>query len=128
VTGRRQQVPEARWSRALLAGAARRFGKLLSGFAAVTVAASLAVGLPSGNSVSRSLSTGFYLVGCLTLVLGFALAVRGPVRPGKGDARGLRWITPTERDDAIADSALFLALAVVLLLVGVLSDTRYPLL
>ena len=67
--GQRHPVPEARWSRAVIAGAARRFCKLILGFAAITVAASLAIGLPSGNSVSRSLSTGFYLVGCLALVL-----------------------------------------------------------
>jgi hypothetical protein len=111
-----------------VAGAARRFGKLVAGFAAVTVIASLAIGLPSGNSLSRSLSTGFYLAGCCTLVLGFALAARGPVRLGAGAARGSRWVTRSERADAIADSALLIAVGVVLLALGIASDTRYPLL
>lgn len=123
-----EPVPESRWSRAVLVGAARRFAKLILGFAGVTVVASLAVGLPSGNSLSRSLSTGFYLVGCVTLVVGFALAARGPVRAGTGEARGFRFITASERDGALADSAIFVAVGVVLLVVGVLSDTRYPLL
>jgi hypothetical protein len=127
VTEQQQPVPEPRWSRAVVAGAARRFGKLILGFASVTVAASLAIGLPSGSSLSRSLSTGFYAVGCATLLIGFALAARGPVRAGKGDGRGFRWITPSEREEAVADSAIFIALAVVLLMIGVLCDTRYPL-
>lgn len=121
-------APEARWSRAIVVGAARRLGKLLAVAAAVTALASVAIGLPSGNSLLRSLSTGFYLAGCCTLVVGFALAARGPLRPRGGDVRGFRWATPGERDDAIDDSALFIVLAVVLLVLGVATDTRYPLL
>jgi hypothetical protein len=60
-------------------------------------------------------------------VIGFALALRGPVRPGRDDRRRLRWIPLEERSDAIAEAALFVALAIVLLALGVLADTRYPL-
>jgi hypothetical protein len=54
--------------------------------------------------------------------------VRGPVRLGKNERGGYRVVTRDEREDAIADSALFVALGVVLLVIGVLADTRYPLL
>jgi hypothetical protein len=118
---------EPRWSRAVIMGAARRFGRLVLGVTGITVLASLAIGLPSGSSLSRSLATGFYVAGCVTLVLGFALAARGPVRIGRSEAGGVRFATASERDDAISDSAIFLALGIVLLLAGVLLDTRYPL-
>jgi hypothetical protein len=49
------------------------------------------------------------------------------VRVGRSEAGGVRLATTRERDDAISDSALFLALGVVLLAAGVLLDTRYPL-
>lgn len=112
---------------ALLSAAGRRLARLAVVTAAGTAIVSLLIGLLSGSSISRSLSFGFYLVGCGALVVGFALAVRGPVRLGKNEQGGYRVVARDERDDAIADSALFVALGVVLLLVGVLADTRYPL-
>lgn len=111
----------------LLAPALRRLARLAVVTAAGTAIASLLIGLLSGSSVSRSLSFGFYLAGCGALVVGFALAVRGPVRLGKNEQGGYRIVTRDEREDAIADSALFVALGVVLLVIGVLTDTRYPL-
>lgn len=119
--------PEPVSGRPLAAGAARRFVRLLLALAGIAAGLSLAIGLPSGSSLSRSLSVGLYITGCGTLLVGFALAVRGPVRPGHGVTRGLRWISADERDDATADSLLLVALAVVLLVLGVLADTRYPL-
>jgi hypothetical protein len=113
--------------RALLAPAVGRLARLAIVTAAGTAIVSLVIGLLSGGSVSRSLSFGFYLVGCGALVVGFALAVRGPVRLGKHERGGYRIVTRDEREDAIADSALFVALGIVLLVVGVLADTRYPL-
>ncbi|MDX6568338.1 MAG: hypothetical protein QOH15_916 [Gaiellales bacterium] len=107
--------------------AGRRLARLLLASVAGTAIVAAAIGLLAGSSLSRSLSVGFYLVGCGTLVLGFALAVRGPVRLGRGEQRGFRAVTREERDDAIADSALLVVLAVALLALGVLADTRYPL-
>jgi hypothetical protein len=101
--------------------------RLLVASVAGTGLVSSAIGLLAGSSLSRSLSVGFYLVGCATLVLGFALAVRGPLRLGKGEQRGFRVVSRDERDDAIADSALLVVLAIALLVLGVLADTRYPL-
>jgi uncharacterized membrane protein HdeD (DUF308 family) len=92
-----------------------------------TAIASAVIGLLAGSSLTRSLSVGFYVVGCGTLVLGFALALRGPVRLGTGEQTGLRVVPAEERQDAIADSALLVVLGIALLVLGVLSDTRYPL-
>jgi hypothetical protein len=61
------------------------------------------------------------------LVIGFALAVRGPLRVGNSEATGSGWFSKGERDDALADAALFVVLGIVLLVLGVLTDTRYPL-
>jgi hypothetical protein len=121
------QDPRATPGRVLYAAAARRLARLALVTAAGTAVVSLAIGLLAGSSLSRSLSFGFYLVGCGALVLGFALAVRGPVRLGKGEHGGYRVVTRDEREDATADSALFVVLGVVLLVIGVLADTRYPL-
>jgi hypothetical protein len=112
----------------LWAVAGRRLLRLLLASVAGTALVSSAIGQLAGSPLSRSLSVGFYVVGCGTLVLGFALAVRGPVRLGKGEQRGFRVVTRDERDDAIADSALLVVLAIALLVLGVLADTRYPLL
>ena len=122
----------------LLLGALRRFAGLLLVLAAATVACSLAIGLLVGSSVSRSLSIGFYLIGSFLLVSGFFVGNRGPVRP-KGDDVGvpffgplmrhrmLRWATPEEREESLSISVVFVALGVVLILFGVVADTRYKL-
>jgi hypothetical protein len=106
----RAPLPEGRWSRAVIVAAARRFALLVVAAAGSTALVSLAIGLPAGSSLSRSLSVGLYAVGCLSMTAGLALGVRGRAR-----------------DDAISDSALFVALGLVLLVLGVLADTRYPL-
>jgi hypothetical protein len=91
-------------------GAARRFAVLVACAVGVTALVSLAIGLPSGSSLSRSLSVGLYAAGCLAIVAGFALGLRG-----------------RRREDAISDSALFVVLGFLLLVLGILADTRYPL-
>jgi hypothetical protein len=113
-----------------LGGAARRFFVLLAGVAATTAAVSILIGLLAGSSLDRALSVGFYLVGCFLLVGGFFLGNRGPVRP-KGEAgpsmlgpRFMRWATPAEREDTINSSAVFVTIGFVLLLLGVLVDSR----
>src|SRR6187551_3643992 len=95
----------------LLGGAARRFVVLLVMAVFGTAAASLAVGLLFGASVSRSVSLGFYLVGSFLLISGFFVGNRGPVRV-KGDPgfgmfgifrdRRLRWATGSEQSDSIS--------------------------
>lgn len=117
-------------TRSALVAAARRFAILLAAIAAATAVLSLLLGLAAGAGVDRSISLGFYLVGCFLLVGGFFLGNRGPVRP-KGEAgpsmfgpRFMRWATPDEREDTINTSAVFVAVGFVLLLLGALVDSR----
>jgi hypothetical protein len=112
-----------------LRAAGRRFLLLLTGIAGVTSVLSLLGGLLGGASLNRALTVGFYLVGSFLLVAGFFIGNRGPVRPkGTGPmlfgSRIMRWATPLEREETINESALFVALGFVLILIGVLVDTR----
>ena len=65
----------------------------------------------------------------LVIVAGFFVGNRGPVRPkGQGPslfgARFMRWATPLEREETLSESALFVALGFVLIIIGVAVDTR----
>lgn len=117
---------------AQLGAAARRFGTLLGGVVATTAVVAIMVGLLVGSSIDRAVSVGFYLVGCFLLVGGFFLGNRGPARP-KGDGpslfgpRFMRWATPDEREDTLNTSAVFVTIGFVLLLLGVLVDSRVTL-
>lgn len=121
----------------MIAAALRRFAGLLLVLAVSTATLSLAVGLLAGSSLSRSLSIGFYLIGSFLLVSGFFVGNRGPVRT-RGEAgvpifgplmrnRMLRWATPEEREESLSISVIFVALGFVLILFGVVADTRYNL-
>ena len=112
-----------------LGAAARRFGVLLGSVAALTAVLSAAVGLLFGAGLDRAVSVGFYLVGCFLLVGGFFIGNRGPARPkGEGPSlfgpRFMRWATPDEREETLNTSAVFVAIGFVLLLLGVLVDSR----
>lgn len=121
----------------MLRAAARRFLLLLGGAAAAIAAGSLVLGVAFGASAQRAISLGFYLVGSFLLAAGFFLGNRGPTRlkgpPGAegpfgfGTRRRVRWATAEERDAAINDSALFVVLGFLLILVGVAADNRYSL-
>lgn len=121
----------------MLAAALRRFVVLLVATSALTAAAALLLGLATGASPARALSLGFYAVGTFLLVAGFFMGNRGPVRlkspPGAeglwgfGTGRSVRWATPDEREEAINLSAVFVVLGFVLILVGVIADSRYSL-
>ena len=122
----------------MLVGALRRFAGLLVVLAAGTVLCSVALGLLLDASISRALSIGFYLIGSFLLISGFFVGNRGPVR-AKGDDfavpvfgplmrhRMLRWATPEEREESLSLSVVFVALGVVLILFGLVADTRYEL-
>ena len=121
---------------ALLRDAARRFVLLLIGTAGGTAVLALALGLALGAGVGRSLSLGFYIVGSFLLISGFFVGNRGPVRvqgdPGFGmfgffRNRRLRWATGHEQAESLSLSAVFVVLGLVLILLGVLADTRYKL-
>ena len=112
--------------------ALRRLVLLVLLCSAVTVAVSALLGLLAGAGLDRSISLGFYAVGCFLMVSGFFVGNRGPVRT-KGDPhpfmgpRFLRWATPEEHQSTIAESAIFLVLGIILIIIGLAVDSRYRL-
>lgn len=119
-------------NRASLRAAGRRLLVLLAALSAAVAVFAVAIGLALGASLNRSLATGFEAFGALLLLFGFFVGNRGPVRL-KGDAvpffgpRFLRWATPEEHRSTIAESAIFIVLGLVLVVIGLLIDDRYRL-
>jgi hypothetical protein len=117
----------------MLRAALRRFSILLGAVAAGTAAFALLVGLAAGAGVWRSVSVGWYLVGSILLVGGFFVGNRGPARPqGEGWSpfsmkRWSRWASAEEQRESISLSAILVVLGFVLILLGVVADTRYSL-
>lgn len=122
----------------MLAGL-RRLVILVALASVVTTLGSLLLGLLLGSSVDRSVSLGFYGVGCVLMVSGFFVGNRGPARvksesaessmlplPGVGGRR-LRWATLDEQNETINQSAVFVILGLILVLIGVIVDTRHSL-
>jgi hypothetical protein len=116
--------------------AGRRFLGLFVLASALPLAASLAIGLPIGADVYRTVSVGFYAVGSFLLISGFFVGNRGPVRLKRGADEGgpfllgsryMRWASQEEREESINLSAIFVVLGFVLILVGVVADNRYDL-
>ncbi|HET7554897.1 MAG TPA: hypothetical protein VFJ75_04525 [Gaiellaceae bacterium] len=123
----------------ILAGLRRLF-LLLLGAAALTAAGSVVVAELLGASLGRSLTVGFYLVGCFLMLGGFFVGNRGPARVKSesdtrasplgmivGGGRNLRWATLGEQNETINNSAVFIALGLVLVAIGVLFDSRHSL-
>jgi len=114
------------------AAAGRRFTVLLVVTSGVIALCALSIGLLTGGSLNRALARGFEGFGCLLLLLGFFLGNRGPVRL-KGEAqpffgpRFLRWATPEEHTSTISESAIFIVVGVLIILIGLLVDNRYEL-
>jgi hypothetical protein len=119
--------------------ALRRLVLLVVLCSAVTVVGSVALGLLAGASLDRSISLGFYGLGCFLMVSGFFVGNRGPARvksetagwtmmpiPGIGSRR-LRWATLDEQNETISNSAVFIVLGVILVVIGVLVDSRHSL-
>jgi hypothetical protein len=127
---------------AVLGGALRRFVGLLGLAALVVLVVAVPVGLLLGADIARSIAIGFYIIGSFLLVAGFFVGNRGPVRL-RGDeteitptaglfgiglaGRRLRWATLEENQDAMASSAVFVALGFALIVIGVLADSRVEL-
>jgi hypothetical protein len=111
----------------------RRLAGLLVVAIGITLVGSLAFGLLVGESVSRAVSVGFYLVGSFLTIAGFFVGNRGPVRLKRDvgvpllGSRFVRWATPEERDESINTSAIYVVLGFALIFLGVLADTRYSL-
>ena len=121
--------------------ALRRLAFLVFLCSAVTVAVSVLLGVLAGASLDRSISLGFYALGCFLMVAGFFVGNRGPARlkseepaagpviPGFGSMGGrrLRWATAEEQRESINHSGLFIALGFILVVIGVLVDSRHSL-
>jgi hypothetical protein len=119
--------------------ALRRLVVLVVLCSAVTVVGSVALGLLAGASLDRAISLGFYGLGCFLMISGFFVGNRGPARvksetagwtmlpiPGIGSRR-LRWATLDEQNETINNSAVFIVLGVILVVIGVLVDSRHSL-
>jgi hypothetical protein len=119
--------------------ALRRLVLLILLCCVVTVVGSTLLGLLVGSSLDRSISLGFYGVGCFLMVAGFFVGNRGPARVKSEEARGtpmpfpfmgsrrLRWATAEEQYETISNSGVFILLGLVLVLIGVLVDSRHSL-
>jgi hypothetical protein len=116
--------------------ALRRLAVLVVSASALTAAVSLLVGLLVGASLDRAVSLGFYVIGSFLLVSGFFLGNRGPARvksespgftmlplPGYASRR-LRWATLDEQEETINNSAIFVGLGLILVLIGILVDSQ----
>ena len=119
--------------------AIRRLVVLVLLCSALTVIVSVALGLLAGASLDRAVSLGFYGLGCFLMVAGFFIGNRGPARvksetagstmlpiPGFGN-RKLRWATLDEQHETINNSAVFIVLGLILVLIGVAVDSRHSL-
>jgi hypothetical protein len=122
----------------MLLAAFRRLAVLIVLGSAVIVLVSLPLGLLAGDSVSRSLTLGFYLGGCFLLVIGFFTGNRGPARiksesPGAAvfpftiSGRKLRWASLGEQHETINNSAIFVTLGFIFVVVGLLIDPQHAL-
>jgi len=118
--------------------ALRRLGLLILGACAFTAAVSAAVGAVLGAHIERSLTLGFYLIGCFLILAGFFVANRGPARvKGEGDGMGglfmffgdrrIRWATLREQNETINSSAVFVTLGFILIAVGFAFDAKHSL-
>ena len=122
----------------LIAGL-RRFALLVFIIVALAALGGVLLALLLHSPVRRGISVACYGLGALLLVSGFFHGVRPPVRIedeagvmsmfGVLLTRGrLRTASIDERHEAISSSALFVALAIVLILVGALVDPVHRLL
>jgi hypothetical protein len=119
--------------------AVRRLLLLIVACSVVTAAVSALFGALIGASLDRSISLGFYGLGCFLMVSGFFVGNRGPARlkseaagwsmlplPGMGERR-LRWASLDEQNETINNSAVFISLGLILVLIGVLVDNHHSL-
>jgi len=125
-------------SSGVLFAALRRLALLVVLSFVVTAVVSLLLGLMFGASVARSLTLGFYLAGSFLMVIGFFAGNRGPARikseaPGHAtfpftiSGRTLRWATAGEQNESINNSAIFVSLGLILVLIGLIFDPSHSL-
>jgi urea transporter len=122
----------------MLLAALRRLAALIVLGGLVTAIVSIPVGFLLGSSAERALTIGFYLSGCFLMVVGFFAGNRGPARvksesPGPAllpftfSGRRLRWATQGEQNETINNSAIFVTLGLILVVIGLLIDPNHAL-
>jgi hypothetical protein len=118
--------------------ALRRIALLIAGACALTAVLSVLIGALLGSSIERSLTLGFYLGGCFLVIAGFFAGNRGPARVrSQGDGVGgvvaffgnrrVRWATLREQNESINNSAVFVAMGIILILIGFGFDAKHTL-
>jgi hypothetical protein len=121
--------------------ALRRFLVLTVGVSVITGLAALLFGEALNSTPARAVSVAFYAVGSFAMLVGVFVGSRGPIRmkseeTGSGFAlpffgvlsnRTLRWATLSEQHESINNSAVFVAVGFVLLVIGILIDPRHKL-
>lgn len=116
----------------LLAGV-RRLAVIAAALLAVTVVASLLLGLAAGAGLERSVSVGLYVLGAVLLVGCFVFGVRGPLR-GMSEtgettqvigARGFRRATPDERRESTRVALLLFAFGIVVIVIASTIDPAH---
>src|SRR5690242_11818695 len=114
-------------------GALVRLLKLVVGLVVVTALVSLAVGGLLGADPLRAIAISFYLSGSFMIAVGFLFGNRGPARM-RADAsplpfapRRVRWASRDEHLEAMNSSAVFVVLGFLLILIGIVADTRHQL-
>ena len=117
----------------VLAAGFRRFFLILLGLAGITTLLALLFAFLGRFDADRAVSVGFDLVGVFLMVVGFFVGNRGPVRL-KGQSsvplfgqRRVRWATPSEREESLSDSAIFVAVGLAMVMIGIVIDSRYQL-
>ena len=116
-----------------MAAAARRLGIIIASIVGGSAVVAVLLGLLFGASVPRSLSLGWYIVGCVLLVGGFFIGNRGPSRPeGEGWSpfslqRWVRWATPQEQFESLSLSAVLIVIGFLLIVLGAIADPRHSL-
>jgi len=122
-----------------MVAALRRLLLLVVVCSVVTAGISALLGALIGASLDRAIALGFYGLGCFLMVSGFFVGNRGPARvksetagwsmlplPGIGDRR-LRWATLDEQNETINNSAIFIVVGLILVLIGVVVDSHHSL-
>jgi urea transporter len=122
----------------VLLAALSRLAALIVLGSVVTALLSVPIGFLLGASAERALTIGFYLTGCFLMVVGFFAGNRGPARvksetagpallPFTFSGRRLRWATQGEQNETINNSAIFVTLGLILVVIGLLIDPNHTL-
>jgi hypothetical protein len=121
----------------MLAAAARRLVVLFVSLAGSVALIALAIGALAGYSADRSVAVGLDIAGCFLIVAGFFVGSRGPMRhfgggsqgaPGSSAQRGPRWLSLPEREEGLNASAAFVLLGFLMIVLGLVIDSRVRLL